>query len=222
MTTSANSDPISSGQLLSQLNWRYATKSFDPRKKVSPEKIAALEEALVLSPSSFGLQPWKFIVIADQELKEALPAISRDQPQPRDCSHVVVLAVKVGCNRADVAQFVSRMAELRGVSESSLAGYESFAGGFIDKAVSEGWVDSWSMNQVYIALGQLLVSAAMLGVDACPMAGIQTEDYDMLLGLVGSGYATVLACPLGYRLDSDKYASAAKVRFSPSKLIERR
>lgn len=213
---------ISEKDILEQLNWRYATKGFDPSRKIPEETMRTIEESLVLTPSSFGLQPWKFIVVEDQSIKDQLPAVSWDQAQAKDCSHMVVLTVKTGYTRKDVGDFIARMGEIRGVSADSLAGYEQFAGGFAEKASAEGWVDDWSKKQVYIALGQLMFTVALLGVDACPMEGIDPAAYDRILGLEGTGYATVVVCPLGYRSEDDKYAKAAKVRFPIEEMIDRR
>ncbi|MBD5782592.1 NAD(P)H-dependent oxidoreductase [Pelagicoccus sp. NFK12] len=207
--------------ILEQLNWRYATKEFDASRKIPAETIEALEEALVLTPSSFGLQPWKFFVVETQSVKDQFPAVSWNQQQPKDCSHLVVLASRVGYERDDVGAFISRMAEVRKVSEESLSGYESFAGGFVDQANEQGWIDVWAQKQVYIALGQLMFAAAALGIDACPMEGIDPKAYDKILGIEGSGYSTVVACPLGYRSAQDKYATTQKVRFAKSDLIQR-
>lgn len=208
--------------LLDQLNWRYAVKSFDASKRIPEATLETLEEALVLTPSSFGLQPWKFIVIGDQSIKDQLPAISWNQSQPQDCSHMVALAIKRDFAEADVARFIECLAESRGVSVDELEGYKKFAGGFVAQGVSEGWIEHWATHQVYIALGQLMASAAALGVDTCPMEGIQADDYDQLLGLDGQSFHTVLGCALGYRSTEDKYATMPKARFAKSDVIERR
>ncbi len=213
---------LNANDIIEQLNWRYATKEFDSGKKIPAETMQALEQALVLTPSSFGLQPWKFIIVQDQAIKDQFPAVSWNQQQTKDCSHMVVLASKTGYKREDVGTFIERMAEVRGVAPESLSGYEEFAGGFVDMASEQGWIDTWTQKQVYIALGQLMFAAAALGVDACPMEGIDPKAYDQILGLEGSGYATVVACPLGYRTETDKYATAPKVRFEDSVLIDRR
>lgn len=213
---------LNAKEIIEQLNWRYATKEFDATKQIPEETMRTLEEALVLTPSSFGLQPWKFIIIEDQSIKDQLPAVSWNQQQPKDCSHMVVLASKTGYKREDVGEFIERMAEVRGVTAESLSGYEQFAGGFVDQASEQGWIDTWAQKQVYIAIGQLMFAAATLGVDACPMEGIDPVAYDKILGLEGSGYSTVVACPLGYRSEGDKYATTAKVRFAASEVIERR
>lgn len=206
--------------VLDALKWRYAVKEFNPSKKIPEATIAALKESLVLTPSSFGLQPWKFVFVTDPSIKDQMPAISWNQQQPKDCSHMVLLAVKRGFTRQDVGTFIDRMAEIRGVPAESLSGYEAFAGGFIDQATEQGWTDDWATKQVYIALGQLMLTAALLGVDACPMEGILNDAYDTLLGLDADGYHTVVACPLGYRAETDKYATLAKVRNPASDVIQ--
>ncbi len=213
---------LNAKDIIDQLNWRYATKEFDSEKKIPAETMDVLEDSLVLTPSSFGLQPWKFIIIEDQSIKDQLPAVSWNQQQPKDCSHMVVLASKTGYTRKDVGDFIARMAEVRGATPESLAGYEEFAGGFVDQANEQGWIDTWAQKQVYIALGQLMFAAAALGVDACPMEGIDPAAYDSILGLDAEGYSTVVGCPLGYRSAGDKYATTAKVRFEASDVIEKR
>jgi len=102
-----------------------------------------------------------------------------------------------------------------------LEGYRNFAGGFVAQGVSEGWIEHWSTHQVYIAIGQLMASAALLGVDACPMEGIQADAYDELLGVDSNVYHVVLGCALGYRSGNDKYASMPKARYSKASLVER-
>ncbi|OUW16129.1 MAG: NAD(P)H-dependent oxidoreductase [Opitutales bacterium TMED158] len=211
---------VTETDLLDQLKWRYAVKEFDPTRRISEETMQTLEEALVLTPSSFGLQPWKFIVIEDEALKERLPAVSWNQSQPKDCSHMVVLTIKRNFAEADVGRFIECMANARGVDVGELEGYRKFAGGFVAQGISEGWIEHWSTHQSYIALGQLMASAAMLGIDACPMEGIQADAYDEALGL--DEYHTVLGCALGYRSSNDKYASMPKARYAKSEVIERR
>ncbi len=211
---------LSNEQLIESLNWRYATKVFDASKKIPEDQINTLIESLVLTPSSFGLQPWKFFVIADQATKDKLPEVSWGQTQPKDCSHMVVLAIEKGFAGPGVDRFIDRMADVRGVTTESLSGYRDFAGGFVDKANNEGWVDTWATHQVYIAIGQLMTSAALLGIDACPMEGISPDDYDNILGLEEKGYHSVLGCALGYRDESDKYASLPKVRYEQGDVVE--
>lgn len=212
--------PIPESQLLAALDWRYATKKFDPTKKIAAETWAALERSLVLTPSSFGLQPWKFIVVANPAIREQLLAASWKQSQVTDCSHHVVFAMRKGVDEAFVDKFFARQMEVRGDTAESLAGYRSMMTGFVKNITANGLLDQWATKQVYIALGQFMAAAAVLGVDACPMEGISPAAYDEALGLKGTDYATVVACAAGYRAADDKYATAAKVRFAASELIE--
>ncbi|MBN9690239.1 MAG: NAD(P)H-dependent oxidoreductase [Verrucomicrobia bacterium] len=205
-------NPITPTTLLESLRWRYATKKFDATRHISPEVWDTLEQALVLSPSSFGLQPWKFVVITKPDLKAQLVPASWGQTQPAECSHLVVFTVRRGLDDADVDRFLKRTTE-------ALAGYRSVIVGSLAKARAAGYLDQWQTHQVYIALGQFMTSAALLGVDTCPMEGIEPGKYDEILGLVGTGYATAVVCAAGYRSESDKYAHAPKVRFAPEDVI---
>lgn len=211
---------ITAKQLLETLQSRYATKEFDPSKKVSTSDWDALEESLVLTPSSFGLQPWKFIVVTDQATKDSLVEHSWGQKQVADCSQMIVLCAKKQMTSEDTEAWLQRIVEVRGVSRESLDGYAGMMDGvFSHMSVDQQFV--WAKNQVYIALGQLMASAALLGIDACPLEGIINSEYDRILKLEDSDYATVVACPIGYRAASDKYAEIAKVRYTGDQVIEK-
>lgn len=196
--------------LLDALQWRYATKQFNPTAKIAPELWATLEQTLVLAPSSYGLQPWKFVVVTSQSLKDQLPAAAWGQPQPRDCSHFVVFAAKQTVEDAFVAKFIQRTASVRGVRTDSLNAMKDAILSKLHRMGSSHL--NWTSRQCYIALGFMLEAAALLKVDACPMEGIIPEQLDPLLGLTDSGYTSVVACALGYRSANDAYASQAKVR----------
>lgn len=210
---------LSPESLLSQLNWRYATKKFDATKKIDPARWSALEKSLILTPSSFGLQPWKFIVITDPGVKQKLVAVSWNQTQPADCSHHVVFAARKSVGEADVDHFIDSIVAMRGVAKESLKGYRDIMAGFASKAAKEGWVREWAIRQVYIAIGNFMTSAAVIGVDTCPMEGISPGDYDRILGLEGTEFETVVACAAGYRAADDKNASVPKVRFPASEIV---
>ena len=196
--------------LLDALQWRYATKQFNPTAKIAPELWATLEQTLVLAPSSYGLQPWKFVVVTSQSLKDQLPAAAWGQPQPRDCSHFMVFAAKQTVEDAFVAKFIQRTASIRGVRTDSLNAMKDAILSKLHRMGSSHL--NWTSRQCYIALGFVLEAAALLKVDACPMEGIIPEQLDPLLGLTDSGYTSVVACALGYRSANDAYASQAKVR----------
>ncbi len=211
--------PVPAAQLTAALDWRYATKQFDPAKKIPADLWAALEHALVQSPSSFGLQPWRFIVVTDPAVKAELLPVSWGQTQVTDCSHHVVFTVRKGVNEAFVDKFLARQIELRGGTPESLAGYRGMMVGFLQKITAAGQLDAWATKQIYIALGQFMASAALLGVDTCPMEGINPAAYDEVLGLKDTEFATVVACAVGYRAGTDKYAAAKKVRFATADLV---
>ncbi len=213
--------PIDLSDLMAALRWRYATKSFDTGKKLAPEVFDALLDALVLAPSSFGIQPWKFIVVQDPELRAELQPASWNQPQVTEASHFVVIAARESVAAAQVDDWIAHIAKVRGVPEASLADYRGRMTGFL-AAMDDGQKFAWASRQTYIALGQLMTSAALLAVDACPMEGISPPAYDQILGLPGSGYRTVVACALGYRSAQDKYALVPKSRFERTQVVEYR
>jgi len=206
--------------LLECLNWRYATKKFDPNQIISDDTWQTLCEALVLTPSSYGLQPWKFWVITNQKLKEELKPLSWNQAQVADCSHYVVFSIKKNLTVDGVDRFVERTAEVRGITTESMTAYRNIMVGDVIDGSRSLIVNEWATRQAYIALGNFMTSAALLGVDTCPMEGIEPANYDRLLGLSSKGYATVVACAAGYRAEDDKYAELAKVRFPMSEVIE--
>ncbi|MCE9518519.1 MAG: NAD(P)H-dependent oxidoreductase [Verrucomicrobia bacterium] len=214
--------PIPTYQLLDALNWRYATKAFDPGKKIPSDIWAALEESLVLTPSSYGLQPWKFLVITDQALRESLVPHAWNQKQVADCSHLVVMTVKRKMTEADIDKFIHRLAEVRGGTSDALAGYRNVMVGDVVTGDRSAWIAEWAARQAYIALGQFMASAALLGVDTCPMEGFVPEKFDELLQLSGDGMTTAVLCPAGYRAERDRYATLPKVRFKAEDVIEHR
>ena len=211
--------PTVSGDIVqAQLQWRYATKKFDPTRVISDADWRVLAESLVLSPSSYGLQPWKFFVVMDPAIKAQLPALSWRQTQPLDCSHMVVLAIKKNMDAEHIDRFVNRTVEVRGGSSDALAGYRKMmVGSLLNPSVD---IDEWASRQVYIALGQFMACAALMGIDTCPMEGIEYAKYDELLGLPALGYATCVGCAAGYRADDDKYAGLTKVRFETDDVVQ--
>lgn len=210
---------INSNQLLEQLNWRYATKQFDPNRKISVSDWTTLEEALRLTPSSGGLQPWKFVVVTDPAVRAKLRPASYGQPQITDASHLVVFAAKNNFSEADVDSHLQNVARAQGVPVESLAQFRGMLVGGIVQAMDEAARNNWARNQAFIALGNLLTSAALLGIDACPMEGFDRAQYDEILGLKAKGYSSAVIATLGYRLPTDKYAIAPKVRFSKEQIF---
>jgi nitroreductase len=206
-------------QLLKQLNWRYATKQFDAERKIPAQDWAALEEALLLTPSSYGLQPWNFVLVSDPAVREKLVGASWGQRQVADASHLVVFAVKNELSEADVEKYIGRIAEVRGVPRESLNGFRDMMVGAIIKGMDASQRKAWATRQAYIALGNFLNSAALLGIDACPMEGIEPEKYNEILGLGRQGLSAVVVATAGYRRADDAYASLKKVRFPREQVL---
>ena len=210
---------IDPAQLLEQLNWRYATKQFDATRKIPAAEWATLEEAIRLAPSSLGLQPWVFVVVNDPEVRKQLREASWGQPQITDASHMVVFTAKKDITVADVDHYMQRVAEVRGTTLDGLAGFR----GMVTASVLEGKDSAsralWTARQTYIPIGVLLASAALMGIDACPMEGISPPDYDRILGLGEKGLTTLAVVTLGYRSSEDGYASMPKVRFPKDEVV---
>lgn len=207
-------------QLIDQLNWRYATKQYDPTRRISAADWATLEEALVLSPSSLGLQPWAFLVVDDPAVRAKLMLASYGQPQVADASHLVVFTTKTNLGEADIDAHVRRTAEVRGIPVESLAGLRTMAVRSIVQGMNDAERRAWAVNQAYIALGNLVTSAALLGIDATPMEGIEKCRYDDILGLKVRGLTTSMIAALGYRAAGDKYATTPKVRFAREQVVQ--
>jgi nitroreductase len=219
-----NAKPIMSNmtnkQLLAALNWRYATKVFDATKKMSVETWKTLEQALVLTPTSYGLQPYKFLVVQDTAIRAELLPHSWGQKQVVDCSHFVVFTARTEMKETDVDKLIKRISSVRGVPAEAMTPYWNMMMGDIVNGPRGKRAHEWAARQAYIALGNLMTCAAMLGVDACPMEGLAPSEYDRILKLEGGGYATVVACALGYRASGDKYAGLAKVRYETEDLLQ--
>ncbi|NGO37828.1 NAD(P)H-dependent oxidoreductase [Limisphaera ngatamarikiensis] len=206
--------------LLQALRWRYATKVFDPNRKIPAPVWAALEEALVLSASSFGLQPYRFLVVDDPSLRQQLMPHAWNQRQVVDASHFIVFAARTTITEADIDRWIARIAEVRNVPRESLNGYRSMMTGMLLDPSFAPQAVHWAAKQAYLALGNLLTCAALLGVDACPIEGFVPAEFDRILHLPEQGYTSVVCCALGYRSADDKYATLPKVRLPGSELIQ--
>jgi nitroreductase len=206
--------------LIQQLNWRYATKQFVTHRKISPEDWAALEEALVLTPSSFGLQPWIFVVVDDPDTREKLVHVSYGQQQVRSASHLVVFTIKKNLGEQDIEAHLKRIAEVRGVSPELLDTFRGMMVASLITGKNHAARKAWATPQTFIALGNFLTSAALLGIDACPMAGFEPYKYDEILDLDKQGLSAVVIAAAGYRTEVDNYATLKKVRFPKEEVLQ--
>jgi nitroreductase len=206
-------------QLTSHLEWRYATKQFDPSRRIDARTWKALERSLVLTPSSYGLQPWAFVVVNTLETRRQLRAAAFGQAQVEDASHLVVFCVRDPYTESDILAHVQRTAEVRGIEVSALEKFRSVVVGGVLSDPAKTPV--WAIEQVNIALGQFMAVCALMGIDTCALGGIQPSRFDEILGLKTKGLRTVVACAAGYRLESDKYATTPKVRFPEDRVLLR-
>jgi nitroreductase len=212
--------PVDPDTVLRQLRWRYATKKFDPERKIASEVWAKLEEAVVLAPSSYGLQPWKFVVVTDPVMRRKLHPVSWNQAQILDASHLVVFAAKNPPTPGDVERHLARIVEVRGVPVGSVDRLKQMMLGSLVNMTPEA-AHNWAARQCYLALGVFLSACAVVGVDACPMEGFQPEQYDTILGLREKGFGAVVIATAGYRAADDPAAKNVKVRFDVNDVIER-
>ncbi len=204
--------------ILDAFHWRCAVKQFDASKGLSPEQVAFLKEVLRLSPSSFGLQPWRFVFVARGELRKKLREKAWNQAQIEDCSQLIVLCRPEGIGQGDVDKLVTATGAATGAPPESLEGMKKMISGFVS-GLKEERAAAWMEDQVYIALGILLAACAQAGIDACPMGGFEGEGFDELLGLRDKGLRSVVLCAVGTRAGSDKYAKRAKVRYPTGDVI---
>ncbi len=211
---------LTNEQLLAALNWRYATKVFDAAKKIPADVWKTLEQSLVLTPTSYGLQPYQFLVISNPAKRAELLPHSWGQKQVVDCLAFCRLHRAHGNEGSGRGQAV--ISARRMCASCPPACSNTYRGMMVGDVVNgpRGKIaHEWATRQAYIALGNLMTCAAVLGVDACPMEGLVPAEYDKVLHLNGSGYATVVACALGYRAAGDKYANLAKVRYETKELV---
>lgn len=211
---------ISGEELLAKLNWRYAVKRFDPAKKIPDADWKVLEDSLILTPTSYGLQPYKFLVVQNPAIRKELRAVSWNQGQVEDCSHYLVLLGLRSMDEQYISNFIQRTADVRGTPLEKLEGYKNIMIGNIVKGPLAQRIPEWTARQTYIAFGNFMTSAAILDIDTCPLEGLDPLKYDEILGLTNSNYQTLAACAVGYRHAEDLYSQAKKVRFERKDLIE--
>ena len=207
--------------IIDSLKWRYATKEFDTTKKISEEQLNILLEAGNLTATSFGLQPGKIVIVETPEIREELVNYSWGQKQVAEASHLLVITADSKIDDTKVDKYVANIISNRGVAVETLEGMSKMVKGFLS-GMDDGQKKVWADNQAHIVLGNLLTVCAIEGIDACPIAGFQSEKYDEILGLKEDGQRSVLVLPIGFRLDSDRYSSLAKVRMSDSEFVIRK
>jgi nitroreductase len=203
---------------LDNQNWRYATKKFDATKKISTEDLTTLKEAIRLSSSSYGLQPYKIFIVENPELRAKIQRAAWGQSQVVDADYLFVFANKTTVNDADIDAFIDDTSKTRGIEKEALAGYQGFMKSKINEMSNETQ-NSWNAKQTYLALANLMNAAAELKIDVTPMEGFSPEDVNQILGLNELGYNAVILAPVGYRSDEDATQHYKKVRKSNEELF---
>lgn len=205
-----------------QLNWRYACKKFDTTKKIREADWNVLVESLRLSASSYGLQPWKFMVVQDPDLRKQLLPLAWNQSPVVEASHFIVLTYKEKLDEVHIDRHVNHTAKIRGIDPATLAGFKNVMMKDLVVGSRAEAIKYWAQCQTYIAMGSFLTTAAMMEIDTLPMEGLDPAGFDIVLKLEGTGYKTVAAIAAGYRATVDKYSTIPKVRFDLTDVVEYR
>ncbi|MBC6993821.1 NAD(P)H-dependent oxidoreductase [Neolewinella lacunae] len=207
-----------SSSLLTDLNWRYATKKFDTSKKVSAEDLETIMSAVNLAATSYGLQPFRVMHVQDPAVREKLKAAAYGQPQITDADHLFVFCHLLEVSDEYVDDYIARIAAERNTDVANLKGFGDTIKGSLGNKTSQEVAD-WTRRQAYIALGHLLVTAATLRVDSCPMEGFDAAAFGEILGLKDQGLGAAVVATVGYRSEEDQLQHAAKVRLPLTELF---
>lgn len=203
--------------ILEALNWRYAVKQFSD-KKVSDLDLKQLMNAVCLSPSAYGLQPYKVLLIESAEIKNKLLPFSYEQEQVIQCSHLLVFTVDTELDNKIINRYIEQHMKIANISTDELEDYAELMRSDINNKTSEQRLE-WAHQQAYIALGNLLTSAALMRIDSCPMSGIDFAAYDEILNLSVKNLTTSFICPIGYRHQDDVHANNPKIRFDYDDIV---
>lgn len=207
-------------QLVAVQYRRYATKKYDPSRTIPPELWAALEETLLYSASSTGIQPWRFLIVGKATRPKLLAASGHNQQIVSDASHLVVFAARRELTAADAERHVANFIRVRHLEGQAAETLRQRQVGFLSHLPADFDSFQFAAFQVYIALGNLLTSAALLGLDSTPIGGFDPAGYDEILGLNGTPYRSVVLATVGYHAQDDANATAAKVRFPKDQVVQ--
>ena len=204
--------------LIEKLNWRYATKKFDSSKKLSPEKLEILKQAFNLTATSYGVQTMKMVVVNNETIKSEMVKYCYGQEQVKGASHVLAICIQDEVSEADVDNYFDTVVKIRNTSESILGKYRKELKDFVNSRTLEE-LETWCVNQAYIALGNLMTVCAVEGIDSCPMEGFLPDKIDELLDLKKHNLRSVLLLPVGYRAKDDMFSDLKKVRKDISETV---
>ena len=198
---------------IESLQWRYATKKYDPARKVTAEDLETLKEAVRLSVSSVGLQPYKVVIIENPEVRNQLKeaAGGNNKNVIMDASHLFVFANEVNPGNNAIESYISNISKTRGVEQESLKGFGDYISNFLG-GLTEQEKNMWTAKQSYIALSTLINSAALLKIDTTAMEGFNAEEFNSILGFDKLGLNTAVIAAVGYRHEEDANQHLKKVR----------
>lgn len=201
-----------------QLEWRYATKQFSAESP-SPDKLEQVLESARLAASSFGLQPFRVIIVEDMEVRKQLRQAAFGQPQITDATKLLVFARMLHVSESDVSDYMHNISKIRQIPLDKLEGFKSSIMSKVDRLEKTGATHEWAARQAYISLGTVLATAAVLGVDTCPMEGFNPDEFDKILGLQKMGLSSTVLCAIGVRSTDDAYQHLPKVRVNNDKFF---
>jgi len=205
--------------IIEGLQWRYATKRFDTDKKLNKEQIEYLKQAVSLIPSSYGLQPYKVLIIENPEIRKKLSEAAFGQPAITEASHLFIFANFTEYGPDKVESFLRLSAEINNYPEGSSDAYRDMLNGMIG-AMTPEQLSNWTAKQAYIALGALICAASEQHIDICPMEGFDKSQFDDILELRQKGLTAACIGAVGYRSPQDKYQFLKKVRKPLDQLFE--
>jgi len=193
---------MNKNKFLEIMNFRHACKVFDENKKILSEDLEFILEAGRLSPSSFGMEPWKFLVIQNQDLKEKLRPLCWNQPQITTCSELIVILAKIE-DLKPYSKYVKYMFSRRGLLDEHYDAYlYKYASHLENTMRNNESILAWSAKQCYIAMGNMMSGAASIGIDSCPIEGFEIENVEKILNIDTTKYRVCVLVPFGYRLNT--------------------
>jgi nitroreductase len=205
-------------EILKALNWRYAVQSFNQQKKVSADDLKTILESGRLAPSSYGFEPWKFIVVENPEIRLRLQEAGYGQAKISEASHLIVLARRTDARQNMTSERIARTAKTYGQNTEDLEGFRQMLAGSMERQ-SDEVLDCDMRAQIYIALGVMVATSSLLNIDCAPMGGFDPVKFDEILGLKEKHLTSTLLLALGYR-GEDEAAKRPKVRRQFTEVVE--
>ena len=205
--------------VIDQYKWRYATKKFDAKKKISDSNIELIKESISLAPTSYGLQLFKVIIVENQEIKNELKKASYNQSQISDASHIFVFCNSTKIIGDDIDTYIKNKSSIQNKPISEISGYGDFLKTTLLKKEHKK-VSIWTANQVYIALSHLMTFCPSIGIDTCPVEGFDSYKYNEILNLNNRNLNSTVVAAVGYRSNKDSSQYEKKIRKSNDELFE--